>query len=288
VAAEGSTSNPESAGPTISAVVLTLNEELNIERCLRSLSWADEVVVVDSGSQDSTVALAEDAGARIVEHRPNGPFRIADQRNWALEHGRLTGDWVLFLDADEEVPERLATEIRQTCGSPAAPDAFQLAPKYLFLDRWMRRSMRYPAWHDRLLRRGKVSYTGGVWEHFTPETAVGRIDESYVHYGNSKGFADWLRRHDRYSTWDAEAVVAYLDSGEEGSFRTSLRLRHRMVAARLWRLRPLLRFFLMYIWRGGFLEGPAALMLCLRYAIYDYMTVEKVIELRRKRSGEPL
>ena len=194
--------------------MLTLNEEVNIERCLASLAWAHEVVVVDSGSEDNTVTLAEAAGARVVEHRQQGQFRISDQRNWALQHAGLASEWVLFVDADEEVPEALAAEIRTRCAAEGGPDAYQLAPKYMFWGRWMRRSMRYPAWHDRLLRREKVTFQGGVWEHFTPGTDSGRIDEPYIHLGNSQGFSNWLERHNRYSTWDAQAVVDYLDSHE--------------------------------------------------------------------------
>lgn len=268
--------------------MLTLDEEVNIARCMGSLSWVDEVVILDSASTDRTVEIARQLGARVIEHRQVGPYNIAEQRNWALEHADLRTDWILFVDADEVVPDGLATRIRECCERGDGPDAYQLAPKYLFWGRWMRRSMRYPAWHDRLVRRGKVTFEGGVWEHFRAGVEVGQIAEPYLHYGNSKGFEDWLERHGRYSSWDALSVLKYLDSGELESFETTRQLRARQVAARLWIFRPLLRFVLMYIVRGGFLDGPEAFVFCLRYAVYDYMTVEKVIEARRRRSGRPL
>jgi glycosyltransferase involved in cell wall biosynthesis len=272
----------------VSAVVLTLNEEGNIERCLASLSWADEVVVVDSGSTDRTVPLAAAAGAKVIEHRQQGPFRISEQRNWALEEAGLTGDWILFLDADEEVTDELAAEIQQRCAASGKPDAYQLAPKYLFRGRWMRRCMRFPAWHDRLLRRGRVTFAGGVWEHFTPVTNCGQIHQPYNHYGNSQGMSAWLERHDRYSTWEARSVVDYLESGNDDAFRTSLRLGQRKKAARLWPLRPVVRFLVMYIMRGGFLDGPEAFPFCLRYAMYEFIIIEKIVDERRRRRHLPL
>ncbi len=277
------------APPRISAVVLTLNEEVNVERCLRSLSWADEVVVVDSASTDRTVEIARQLGARVEERRPAGGFSAADQRNWALEHADLIGEWVLFVDADEVVPEALAKRIRERCGRADGPDAYQLAPKYLFWGRWMRRCMRYPSWHDRLVRKGRVTFEGsGYWEHFREGVAAEQIPEPYLHFGNSKGFEDWLERHCRYSSGDARVVLEYLETRDPRAFDTPRQLRSRQIAARLWRLRPLLRFLLMYVIRGGFLDGPEAFAFCLRYALYDYMTVEKIIEVRRRRAGKPL
>jgi glycosyltransferase involved in cell wall biosynthesis len=272
----------------ISAVVLTLNEEINIERCIHSLSWADEIVVLDSRSTDRTVELAMAAGARVVEHRQVGIYRNADQRNWALEYADLAGDWILFVDADEVIPPELAGEIRRRCLDKRGPDAYQLAPKYLFWGRWMRHSMRYPVWHDRLLRRGRATFAGGVWEHFSPDVDPGRIAIPYIHYGNSKGFNDWLERHIRYSNWDAAGIIEYLSTGDARSFETLRRLRSRELAARFWRFRPLVRFFVMFVLRRGFLDGPEAFIFCLRYALYEYMTVEKVIEERRRRAGLPL
>lgn len=233
--------------------------------------------------------MARSAGARVIEHRPVGEFSASDQRNWTLENGGLTTDWVLFVDADEVVPEALARCIRECCDRRDGPEAYQLAPKYLFWGRWMRRCMRYPSWHDRLVRRGRVSFEGGgYWEHFRPGVAVGQISEPYLHYGNSKGFEEWLERHGRYSSGDARVALEYLDTRDPSAFDTPRQVRSRQVAARLWRIRPLLRFLLMYVVRRGFLDGPEALVFCLRYAVYDYMTVEKIIEARRLAAGEPL
>lgn len=271
----------------VSVVILALNEAVNIVRCIRSASWADEVYVVDSGSTDGTLDLATRSGAHVVSHRQEGAFNIAEQRNWAMTNIVFSSEWVLFLDADEEVTPDLAEEIIRATHDGQF-NSFELTPKYLFQGRWMRRTMGYPNWHARLVRRDGPRFTGGVWEDFDRKDATGRIEIPYLHHGNSKGFSDWLERHDRYSTHDAAGIDEFLRSGSAKAFGTERRLGARILAARLWRARPVLRFIYMYFLRGGFLDGSRALRFCLRYALYEYMTVEKVHELRVIRDGEEL
>lgn len=274
---------------TFSAVVLTLNEAENLPRCLHSLRWCDEVVIVDSGSTDGTAETARSLGARVYLHVQPPPFNIAQQRNWALSNCDLQGDWVLFLDADEIVPERLAGEVRRVCtGDGDRFQAYELTPRYLFWGKWLKRTQGFPNWHARLVRRGAAWYDGGVWEHFAEGTRLGRIAEPYDHHANSKGFSDWLHRHDRYSSWDAERIVEYLETGCADALGTRRKRGLRWVAAMLWPVRFLARFFHMYVLRGGFLEGRPALAFCLMYSMYEFMTVVKVVELRRRKRGLPL
>ncbi|MFM7268023.1 MAG: glycosyltransferase family 2 protein, partial [Cyanobium sp.] len=195
--------------PTIAGVVLTLNEEQDLARALISLAWCDERLVLDSGSSDGTAAVARSQEVRLVEHRQPPPFRISEQRNWALEQAGLGSDWVLFLDADEQVGPELAAEIRRRIAAPDAPDGFELTPRYWFLGRWLKRTQGYPNWHPRLVRRGSLRFEGGVWECFPAGAAVGRIALPYEHYAFSKGLDDWLERHRRYASWDAERIVAF-------------------------------------------------------------------------------
>jgi len=272
---------------SICAIVLTLDEEDNVDRCLASVGWCDDLVVVDSGSTDSTIARARTTGARVFQHLQEPPFRISDQRNWALDNCDVACDWVLFLDADEVVPEPLRQEIcRRT--SETVADGLQLPQKYLFLGRWMQRSQRYPQWHDRLVRVGVGGFEGGVWEHFSAAVRTEKLGEPYLHFANSKGFSEWLIRHDRYSSWEAEAIVRYLGGQGRSSFRTRRRLGARAAAAHLWPARPLLRFLYTYFVRLGFTEGVPGLMLALRYAMYEYMIVEKVAESSRHKQGRDL
>src|ERR1035437_833999 len=104
-----------SPNENITAVILTRNEAENLPRCLASLTWCHEIVVVDSGSSDDTVKCAIMLGARILLHVQPPPFRISEQRNWALDFGEINTSWVLFIDADEVVPSRLAAELHRVC-----------------------------------------------------------------------------------------------------------------------------------------------------------------------------
>lgn len=274
--------------PTIAGVVLTLNEEQDLARALESLAWCDERLVLDSGSVDATVAVARQLGVPVVDHRQPPPFRISEQRNWALEHAGLGSDWVLFLDADEEVGPELAREIRRRLTDPAPPDGFELTPRYWFLGRWLKRTQGYPNWHPRLVRRGALRFEGGVWECFPAGAVVGRIPFPYEHYAFSKGLDDWLERHRRYATWDAQTILAFQMRGETAALGTRRFVALRALMARLWPLRPPLRFLQKYVLQGGWLEGWQALLFASLMACYDLMTVVKVIELRRRRRGLPL
>lgn len=274
---------------SIAVAVLTRNEEINIVRCLNSVSWCDERIVVDSGSTDRTCELAELSGARVALHRQEGAFNIAKQRNWTLNSAGIKADWVLFLDADEEVtPELRAAICKILENKKTAFNAFQLTPRYYYWGRWLRRTQGFPNWHARLVRREEAGFVGGVWEHFDERARIGYINEPYNHYANSKGLSDWLTRHDRYSSWDAERIVAYLETGDPLALGTARKTRLRLLAARLYPLRPFARFIHMYFLRLGFVEGLPALIVCNLYFAYECMTVIKVIELRRLGKGEPI
>jgi len=280
----GSTSSTTS----IAGVVLCLNEIKNLPRCLNSLQWCDEILVVDSGSSDGSQACAKRHGARVLEHCQAGRFLISEQRNWALKEGGLQSDWVLFLDADEEIGPDCRRAIQLAIASPEGPDGFELTPRYWFLGRWLKRSQGYPNWHPRLLHRGRLLFEGGVWESFSDESLVSRLHEPYEHYAFSKGIDDWLERHGRYSDWEAEKITAYLSGGGAAALGTRRSLRLRELSALLWPIRPLLRFIQKYVLQRGFLEGWQGLVFALLMASYDFITVIKVIERRRQQKGLPL
>ena len=271
------------------AVVLTKNEVSNLPRCFESLRWCREILVIDSGSSDGTQAEAERLGARVLVHVQPPPFKISEQRNWALSAGKISTPWVVFLDADEAIPENLANELMRVANEPDNDrDAYELTPRYLFWGTWLRRTQGYPNWHPRVVRLGRARFEGGVWEHFASGVKAGRIETPYDHFANSKGLSDWLARHDRYSSWDADKIVAYLATGDDAAFGTTRKVGLRRWAARCWPLRPWARFIQTYFLRLGFLEGRAAFAFCLLYFFYEWMTVVKVVEKRRHELGLPL
>jgi len=270
---------------TIAGVVLTLNEEHDLRRSLQSLAWCDELVVVDSGSIDRTHDIAIQCGAKFLQHIQSPPFLITDQRNWVLDCAGLKSDWVLFIDADEEVLSPLANTILQCINSDSAYDSYELTPRYWFLGKWLKRTQSFPNWHPRLLRRGSVRFQGGVWESFSDNALTDRIYLPYEHYAFSKGLDDWIARHLRYASWEAEKIDSYLQTRKTSSLGTARSLFLRVVSARLIFLRPLMRFLQKYILHLGFLEGWQALIYSLMIAFYDLMTILKIIEIRRHRSG---
>ncbi|MEI6657233.1 MAG: glycosyltransferase family 2 protein [Planctomycetota bacterium] len=273
----------------LTAVILTKNEESQVARAIASLRFCRRVVVLDSGSTDGTRRVAEAAGAEFVVNVPDPPFRISEQRNWALDHLGIDTPWVLYLDADEVVPEALARRLARLAAEPdSGLDAYELTPRYLFWGTWLRRTQGYPNWHPRLVRHGRARFAGGVWEHFVDGIRVGRIEEPYDHYANAKGLRDWLDRHYRYASWDADRIIEMLDTGSVAALGTTRKKGLRRLAARFWPLRPLARFLHMYVLRLGFLEGWKSLNFCLLYFCYELMTVNLIVEKRRQRDGRDL
>ena len=281
----------------MAGVVLTLNEATDLPRALASLSWCHELLVLDSGSNDGTTALAASLGAQVLVNKPIGQFLISEQRNWALTYGNLQSNWVLFLDADEELSGAAIAAIQMALAaaalSPGAPVGFELTPRYWFLGRWLRHTQGYPNWHPRLLQRQSLRFEGGVWESFCsinggPPGPVDRIYQPYEHYAFSKGINDWLERHSRYADWEARKIVAFLDGGGSNSLGTRRWLQLRELAAIAWPMRPFGRFIQKYLLQGGWREGWQGFLFALLMASYDLITVVKVIELRRKRDGLPL
>jgi glycosyltransferase involved in cell wall biosynthesis len=270
----------------ISVLILTLNEEANIAQCLDSVAWADDVFVLDSGSEDRTVEIAEERGARVL-HRPFDNF--ANQRNYGLREGNLAHDWVLHLDADERVPPALRDELRRKTRT-GSQSAYRLPSKLMFRGTWLKYSGMYPTYQVRFGEREALTFeqVGHGQRSELSADHVGTIDEPLVHHAFSKGIADWVERHNRYSTDEVERALEVrqetvdwrgLVSGEAQRRRRALKdLSYRLP------FRPLLRFLYMYVGRLGVLDGRPGFTYCMLLAIYEYMTMLKVDE--REREGD--
>ena len=243
---------------TISAVVITFNEEERLRSCLESLAWVDELVVVDAESSDKTVQIAREFTDRVWV-RPWPGF--AGQKNFAIE--QATGDWIFSVDADEEVPPELRVEIGAVLeGRGESVQAYRVPRRNIFWGRWVRHGGLYPDWQLRLFRRG----LGRFVDHSVHESAqvtgtVGRLRAPLVHR-SYRGVADFLARADRYSTLAAEA---WIRSGRPAR-------RSDLV------FRPLGRFLGMYVARAGFLDGWRGFLLACLYAYYVLIRSAKVWE----------
>ena len=271
----------------VSVLVLTYNEEENLPRCLQSVAWADEVLVVDSFSTDRTVDIARSHGARVVQRAFD---TFAEQRNFGLDKGQLRNEWVLHLDADEVVPDVLRDELAAIVRGGGKP-AYRVASKMMFQGRWLKHAGMYPAYQVRFGRRDQLRFIQvghGQREDLPPEE-VGTLNHALEHYSFSKGLHEWFAKHNRYST--DEALEALRQTGEGIDWvglvareRTRRRRSLKGLAQKM-PLRPTLRFVYMYILRRGFLDGRPGYAYCRLLAAYEAMTVAKEREIRLRQRG---
>jgi glycosyltransferase involved in cell wall biosynthesis len=267
--------NPHVGSVPVSVVVLTRDEEPNIGRCLASVEWAAQVVVVDSGSTDNTVAIARIHGAEIVERAWLG---FSEQREFALRLPLLKYDWVYFVDADEWVSRQLACEIATRLEAPSC-QAFAHRLRLVFQQTWIRHCGWYRgSWVVRLVDRRYARYDGSlVGERACIDGMVQRLTHDIVDE-DLKGFAAWLHKHVRYAQLEARS------RGRAPGLVQRLRLLHsrdRTVAKPLIRLflkdivfpsipaKPLALFIYMYVIRLGLLDGRAGLRFCFHHAWYE-------------------
>lgn len=275
---------------SISVLILTLNEEQNLERCLQSLAWSDDVVVLDSFSTDQTEAIARRAGVRFLRREFDS---YSGQRNFGLKETQYINPWVLMVDADETVPPELVEEMLSAARN-ATPDVclFRMRRKDFLMGRWIRRSSGYPTWFGRLARVGRVWVEREINEEYHTDGQVRTLDCHLHHYPFNKGFGQWLEKHNRYSTMESKKLI---ESGAGNVVFGHLFARdpqmRRVVLKRMFYampLRPLVAFLGLYIVKGGALEGRAGLIFCALRAVYEFMIDIKVDELRLRRRNLPL
>jgi glycosyltransferase involved in cell wall biosynthesis len=250
------------SAPRLSVVVITLNEEARIRDCLASVAWADEIIVVDAGSDDKTVALAREVTDDVVIRPWDG---FAAQKNFGIE--RATGEWVLSLDADERVARALRDEIVAAVANPGALAGYRLARRNIMWGQWIRHGRLSPDWQLRLFRRGRGRFVErAVHESVSVDGPVGRLTAPLLHE-SYRDVSDFLGRADRYSTLAAEEWV------------------RRGSPFRPWQLvtAPLGRFLSMYVLHRGFLDGSRGFLLAVLYAYY--VRSAKIWETTTPRGG---
>lgn len=274
--------------PPISVIVLTKNEAFNLPGLLASLGWCDDLHVVDSHSTDATVAIAKQGGAQVYAHDFTG---FGAQRNWALDNCNLKYAWVLFLDADEVTPPAFVRALGEAVASaPPAVAGYYCCWKMIVEDVWLKHSDHFPKWQFRLLRHGKarfIDYGHGQKEDAV-EGAVLYLKEPYEHHALSKGWTDWVERHNRYSSKEARAR---LDTPVDwkGLFSTEGPRRNRALKSWVSRIPgwPLARFLLTYVFHLGFLEGRTGFIYCANLAYYEFLIQIKMEELNRTERLRP-
>ena len=221
----------------LSLIVITRDAAVDLAACIASAPFASETVVVDSGSRDDTVAIAQRAGARVVEHAFEG---YGPQKNFAV--AQAAHDWVLCLDADERVSPELGEAIRALFerGAPSAA-AYAIARRNRFLGRWLAHGEGYPDWIVRLFDRRRARWSSdAVHEKVVADGPVPRLRGDLMH-ASAESIDSYIAKQNRYTTMQAEAMHA---SGETaGMLRIALS--------------PAARFFRFYVVKLGVLDGAA-------------------------------
>ena len=246
----------------LSVIIITKNEAANIHDCLQSVTWADEIIIVDSGSTDDTVAICKKLGAQVfVQDWPG--FGI--QKNRAL--GYATNDWVLSLDADERVTPELRAEIEKiVCSDRNAPNAYNVSRLSNFCGRFMRHSGWYPDLLPRLFKRGKARFSDDlVHERLIIDGEVGQLQGLLLHY-SFEDMEEVLKKVNQYSS--AGAAMMF----KRGK-RTTLT---GTVMRGIW------SFIRTYFLRAGFLDGRKGFMLAVSNAEGTYYRYVKLLLMQEK------
>jgi glycosyltransferase involved in cell wall biosynthesis len=265
--------DPAPGSVPVTVVILTKNEEANIGRCLSSVAWAAQVVVVDSGSADATLAIARAQDAEIIEQPWLG---YAAQREFAIRHPVVRHDWVYFVDADEWVSAPLAREVAQVLRAPTGA-AYTQRFRVIFEGRWIRHCGWYGgSWIVRLMDRRRASFGSSlVGERASVDGPVTRLRHDLVD-DDRKGLAAWLHKHVDYAAMEASQRGRPLSAAERlrrlrsrSDSRPLIRAILRDLVFPVVPAKPAALFAYMYLARFGFLDGLPGLRFCFYHAWYE-------------------
>lgn len=275
---------------SVSVLILTLDEEINIAGCLRSVQWSDDVVVLDSRSSDRTVEICRELGARVVERSFDN---WSAHQNWAVSTIEFKHPWVLYMDADERCPDDLRDEALLRARADAPEAAFRIRRKDFYMGRWLKHAQLYPTWLVRLFRPSRIRYERLVNPVAIIEGATGQLDAHILHYPFSHGVSHWLARHNRYSDMEAiEALKAqaHADAGAASLWSSDPNQRRRALKELFFRMpaRPFIKYAYYLLWRRGFLDGRPGFTYATLQAMYEYMIDCKRRELLRRQRGLPV
>lgn len=268
----------------ISVIILTKNEEKDLPSCLASLGWCNDLHVLDSGSTDNTIEIAKEFDATLWEN----PFEsFGKQRNFALDKINTKHNWILFLDADEVVTEKFKTAILDSVKNADEQVAgFYCCWKMMLEGRWLKHCDNFPKWQFRLMKVDRARFTdfGHGQKEDQVDGNIEYIKEPYLHYGFSKGWYNWIERHNIYSNLEAKERIHSLPPvknifSSHGSVRNP--------ALKSWLSRvpgwPAMRFLHAYFINLGFLEGMPGLVYCINMGYYEFLIQIKMREIKREK-----
>ena len=276
----------------VSVIVPIKNEAANLPRCLASVKWADEILVVDSASTDGSIAIAQQHGAKVVQFEFNGTW--PKKKNWALENLQFRNEWVFILDADEVLPPAAEAEFAKAITGAGDIVGYWINRRFMFMGRWLRHAY-YPNWNLRLFRHALGRYEkltdaptnsgdNEVHEHVLLNGGTAKLKVEIDHYA-FPSIDIFVEKHNRYSNWEARvAADTLLDSSSKKiSSRTVDRRRKLKTLSRHLPFRPLLRFLYVYVWQKGFLDGAEGYYFARLHGFYEFLSVAKTRELQKAR-----
>lgn len=280
----------------LTVLILAQNEEKNIVRSICSVKKiAKRILVVDSGSTDRTIELAKQNGAEVVLHSPF--VNYATQFNWGLDHTNIDTNWILRLDADEQVTPELAKEIESALEEHSQDDVngFEVRCRIIFMGRWIRHGGTYPLIIPRLFRRGfgRVEMRK-MDEHTLIQGKVMRFQNDLIHY-DFKGLHEWIDKHNKYSVRECQDYFERKEAHEEqmkGNLTGNQRQRKRFLKNGVYYNLPLflrahLYFIYRYYIRLGFLDGKEGKIFCFLQAYwYRFLVDAKIYENEKNSSKE--
>ena len=270
----------------ITVIIPTYNVEDLIEEALRSVQWADEILVVDSFSTDKTVAIAKRWGARVLRHEY---IYSAKQKNWAIPQAE--NDWILLLDSDEVVTPELKQTIKNLLNNPdelEKYDGFGIARKHFFFGKFLRWGGRYPLYNIRLFRKTCRYEDRDVHAHIIlPKERIKNIKGDILHYSD-RTLEQFFEKFNRYSTYQANYMLKMHQRGiKKINWKEILNPFYiKAYLKDIWQFLPFtptLRFLYMYVFRWGFLDGRYGFMIALLYAFQDYVSRTKYLELTGRK-----
>lgn len=247
-----------STKPSVSVVIVTLNEEAKIRDCLESVKWADEIIVFDSLSKDRTAEICREYTSKIwqMEYQGGGPMR-----NLAIEEA--AGQWIFTIDADERVPPELRDEILQTLANPSAA-AYYLPRKSYFLGRWIRHGGWWPDYVLRLFRKDAGRYNPNLAHaQVVTKERTGRLRNALLHF-------PYESLHDYVAKINSRTSLMACEKGQKAS----------VLKCFVW---ATAKFFRTYVFRLGFLDGGEGLVLAILASHYVFLKFAKTWEANRRK-----
>lgn len=267
----------------ISVLILTKNEQQDLPGCLESVKWCDDIHVFDSFSNDLTLQIAAEAGAKITKRKFDN---YASQRNASLKEIDFKYDWIFILDADERIPNALKIEILNVIPNlNSSINGFRIQRKDYLNEKWLKHA-QMSAYYIRLIRRNKAKYHREINEVIEVDGEILNLKNHFDHYPFSKGYKHWLNKHNDYSSMEARRWIDEQNGSIEFSIKKAFfsadfseKRFHQKGLYYKMPFRPLIKWIYLVIIKKSFLDGYEGITVATLQSIYEYFIVLKTKEI---------